>query len=120
MRAYAWPGNIRELRNCMERAVLLHDEALLTPEMLQLPGAAGGPFDSSGGGFLGELRTITERGIPESGIDFEGLVGTIERYLISQASEKAGWNQSQAARLLRLNRDKLRTRMKNYRMGRDR
>jgi DNA-binding NtrC family response regulator len=119
VREYRWPGNIRELRNCMERAVLLHDGKLLTAEMLQVPGMPG-TRDSAESGFLGELRTITEKGIPESGIDFEEIVGSVERYLIAKASEKAGWNQSQAARLLQLNRDKLRTRMKNYDLGRDR
>jgi len=117
VRAYGWPGNIRELRNCMERAVLLHDAELLTPEMLQLPGSLADPARST---FLGELREITEKGIPDGGVDFEEIVGSVERYLISMASEKAGWNQSQAARLLRLNRDKLRTRMKNHHLGKDR
>jgi DNA-binding protein Fis len=45
-------------------------------------------------------------------------VGAVERYLITMAAEKAHWNQSQAARYLQLNRDKLRTRMKNHRLGR--
>jgi DNA-binding protein Fis len=70
--------------------------------------------------FLGALREITENGIPERGVDFEGLVGSVERFLITKAAEKAGWNQSRAARYLHLNRDKLRTRMKNYHLpGRD-
>jgi DNA-binding NtrC family response regulator len=113
IRRYPWPGNVRELRNCMERAVLLHEGTELTAEMLQLTGAETIP-DSGVVEFLGALREITENGIPERGIDFEELVGSVERFLITKASEKAGWNQSQAARYLHLNRDKLRTRMKNY------
>jgi DNA-binding NtrC family response regulator len=114
VRAYAWPGNIRELRNCLERAVLLHDGEELTGEMLQIPGLRDPeePLE-----FLDDLREIGERGIPETGVDFERLVSSLERFLITKASEKASWNQSRAARYLRLNRDKLRTRMKNYGMG---
>jgi len=116
MRAYEWPGNIRELRNCMERAVLLHDGPELTAEMLQIPSAMDGSGEEAGG-LLDRLRRIGEAGIPEGGIDFEEIVGSVERLLIRKAAEKAGWNQSRAARYLRLNRDKLRTRMRNHRMG---
>jgi len=37
MRAHAWPGNVRELTNAVERAVILHDDGELTPELLGLP-----------------------------------------------------------------------------------
>ncbi len=109
---YAWPGNIRELRNCLERAVLLHEGDVLSAEMLQIPGTRGPGGDAAG--LLQEVRRIEEGGIPEAGVPFEEIVASLEQYLIRKASEKAGWNQSQAARYLRLNRDKLRTRMKTY------
>jgi two-component system, NtrC family, response regulator AtoC len=115
-REYSWPGNIRELRNMMERGVLLNDGAELTVEMLQIP---GGPVpDRDIAGFFLEMRRIQEKGIPDSGVPLEDLVESIERYLIRLAGEKAGWNQTRAAQYLRLNRDKLRTRLKNYDLGR--
>jgi DNA-binding NtrC family response regulator len=61
---------------------------------------------------------VRERGIPEDGIDLERLVAQMERFLINKAAEKAGGNQSLAARYLHVNRDKLRTRMKNHRLDR--
>jgi two-component system response regulator AtoC len=110
---YGWPGNIRELRNCMERAVLLHEGEVLSAEMLQIPGTGGPPGDAAG--VLQEVRRIEERGIPDAGVPFEEIIASLEQYLIRKASEKAGWNQSQAARYLQLNRDKLRTRMRTHR-----
>jgi DNA-binding NtrC family response regulator len=118
IRAYPWPGNIRELRNSMERAVLLYEGEHLTADMLQIAGEESVLPDKGIAEFLEALREITEKGIPEDGIQFERLVSSVERYLITKASEKAGWNQSRAARYLHLNRDKLRTRMKNHSLGR--
>ncbi len=118
LRDYSWPGNIRELRNCMERAVLLHEGETLEAEMVQVMGTTGWGFEESPTGVLSVFREIQERGIPEEGIDFEDLVGSLERWLITQAAEKADWNQSLAARYLQLNRDKLRTRMKNHDLSR--
>ena len=119
LRTYSWPGNVRELRNCLERAVLLHEGTMLTAPMLQIPGVAGSePLDGDVADFLQAVREIQATGIPDEGIPFEHLVNNVERWLISQAAEKADWNQSQAARYLQLNRDKLRTRMKNHRLAR--
>jgi len=117
IRAYEWPGNIRELRNCMERAVLLHEGEELTAEMMQIAGGSM-PLDEGVAEFLDVIRSVSESGFPEQGLPFERLVNSVERFLITKASEKAGWNQTQAARYLHLNRDKLRTRMKNYDLGR--
>ncbi|MDP7031624.1 MAG: sigma-54 dependent transcriptional regulator [Gemmatimonadota bacterium] len=110
---YPWPGNIRELRNVMERAVLLHDGTILTAPMLMLTGTSS---HSPGGvgEFLGALRGIAEGGLPVDGVDFEEVSGSVERFLLLAALETSGWNQTGAARKLRLNRDKLRTRMKNH------
>jgi DNA-binding NtrC family response regulator len=118
LHAYRWPGNIRELRNLMERAVLLHEGETLEADMLQVPGGPGGPADPGASPILGAIREIQEKGIPDDGVDFERLVGSVERWLLTKAAERADWNQTQAARYLRLNRDKLRTRMKNYRLRR--
>ncbi len=97
--AYDWPGNIRELRNVLERAVILARGTTLTPADLpaEVGAATGGERPQVGGRFL----------LPDSGIDLSGL----ERDLVLQALERSGGNQSEAARLLGIGRFALRYRM---------
>jgi len=108
---YPWPGNIRELKNLMERTVLLEKAEVLEAHHLKLgsrPRAAG---DSTIGQRVDEaLQGV----IPSAGIEFEALVETLERALILRASNVTKWNQSRTAELLNLKRDKLRYRMKLY------
>jgi len=109
---YPWPGNIRELKNVIERVVLLENGPVLRREML--PFAAQRAEE----GTLGRrLDAILAAPIPEDGIDFESVVSDLERALILKASEESGWNQSRTARLLNVKRDKLRYRMKSFNIG---
>ena len=98
---YAWPGNIRELRNIIERAIILENEETLLLEHLpqELVAKTGG---SSVGPFSVHL--------PEEGIDIED----VERELIRQALETSEGNQSKAAKKLNLGIDAFRYRMKKF------
>jgi two-component system, NtrC family, response regulator AtoC len=101
LRSYGWPGNVRELRNAVERAMLLCDQDVLTLELF--------PVASAGVGRL------TERvDLPPGGIDLEQL----ERTLVVQALERSGWNQTRAAALLGLNRDRIRYRIEKFGLAR--
>jgi len=108
---YPWPGNIRELKNLMERTVLLEKAEVLEAHHLKLaarPRAAG---DTT----LGQRVDEALQGVmPSTGIAFEALVESLERALILRASSATRWNQSRTAELLNLKRDKLRYRMKLY------
>ena len=96
--AYAWPGNVRELRNAVERAMLLAETIELNETHFPLLSASHG----------GELSTGIN--LPAGGINLEGL----ERSLVVQALERAGWNQTKAATLLGLNRDQIRYRIEKF------
>ena len=63
------------------------------------------------------LEVALGRPYPDEGIEFEDMVRDTEMELISKAMKESEGNQSRAARLLRLNRDKLRYRLKNFDMG---
>ncbi len=91
---YAWPGNIRELQNVLERAVLLCDGQ--TIQTAHLPREIAGAADTPA------LATST------------GGLWDYEKTLIVQALTQAGWNQSQAARKLGISRDNLRYRIKKF------
>jgi len=99
LQTYGWPGNIRELRNAVERAMLLTEGDELTAQQFPLAAAAA--------------ANLTERvALPAAGIDLEQL----ERSLVVQALERSGWNQTRAAALLGLNRDQIRYRIEKFKL----
>jgi Nif-specific regulatory protein len=89
-----WPGNIRELKNVVERAVLLCDAGEIQPKHLpqEMAGTAVSPAPAPG----------------------ESTLEGFERAMIAKALHEAGWNQSKAARALGVTRDNLRHRVKKY------
>lgn len=99
---YPWPGNIRELKNVIERAMILENEEVILPEHLPLELLS---FDKKALSLVGSSASI-----PPGGIDIE----MFEKDLIRQALEQAKWNQTRAAKLLTLTRDALRYRMQKF------
>jgi len=99
MQHYGWPGNIRELRNAVERAMLLSDGPWLEPA--DFPALTGTVPVASG------------LSLPAEGVNLEDL----ERSLVVQALERAGGNQTRAATLLGLNRDQIRYRIEKFGLG---
>ena len=108
---YHWPGNIRELKNLMERTVLLENAEIMETQHLKLAGRARGPEDATIGQRIDDALTSI---MPATGLPFEALVEEVERALILRASYATKWNQSRTAEVLNLKRDKLRYRMKLY------
>ena len=96
---YPWPGNARELRNAIERVVILEADPIIACDHLPLEIRAGVP--SAG------PTAVT---LPADGIALE----TIERDLVRQAMERTSGNQTRAAELLGIERDALRRRLIKY------
>jgi len=110
MKAYHWPGNIRELRNVIERAVLLCDGKELQPA--HLPAELTNSVVRLSG--LGPSRL--HMALPPKGVNLKHLVSQLEEHLIKEALAKAGGNQTKAAALLSISRDELRYRLQKYRL----
>ncbi len=92
-----WPGNVREMRNAIERAMILEESARITLQSLPALPSSQAPV-------------TTSLAIPPDGLSLADQ----ERRLVEKALEKAGGNQTQAARLLSITRDTLRYKMKKF------
>ncbi len=101
LQSYGWPGNIRELRNSVERAMLLSENEVLQSDDFTIGGASA-------------VRLGDRVELPPNGIDLEQL----ERSLVVQALERTQWNQTRAAGLLGLNRDQIRYRIEKFHLER--
>jgi len=99
---YEWPGNIRELKNVIERAMILENEDILLLEHLPIELVAGSmpiaPPDNA------------PLNLPKEGMSLE----KVEEELVKQALSVAAGNQSKAADLLGVQRDAFRRRMKKF------
>lgn len=98
-----WPGNIRQLRNVIERTALLCNKELIDAQDLQLGSHPGAERPH---------RPKYSVQLPEEGCNIED----IERQLLQQALERTAWNQTRAARLLSVSRDQIRYKMTKYRL----
>ena len=99
--AYHWPGNIRQLRNIIERLVILQRGGTVEPKHLPLCVIRN---TETGGGeslFFGNVR------LPADGIDLRSVLAQLEESMIKQALQASGGNKNQAAKILGLNRTTL-------------
>jgi transcriptional regulator with PAS, ATPase and Fis domain len=99
LKAYSWPGNIRELRNLCERLSILLAGRTIEPENL--------PQE-----FVRAINTpkVTDFTLPETGLQLDAL----EANLIHQALNRTQGNRSKSAKLLGLSRDTLIYRMQKH------
>jgi two-component system response regulator HydG len=95
-RRYDWPGNIRELRNVLERIVLICGKNSITPEMLPEKMKLSG-------------SQRQEQSAP-SPLDLPSH----EKQLILTALRQCAWNKSKSAQKLGISRNTLRYRIKKY------
>lgn len=99
LKQYAFPGNVRELENILERAMTLCEGNRIEPRDLKLSEA--GALELAGG---------------NSGVSLDPYLDTLEKEAIAQALEKTRYNKTAAAKLLGISFRQLRYRLKKLGM----
>ena len=121
--AYRWPGNVRELENLVQRLSALYSQDVIgRPELrAELAEAPGGPADSEapaeslGGAVERHLREYFlahQDELPAAGL-YDRVLREIERPLIELSLAATRGNQIRAAKLLGLNRNTLRKKIRD-------
>ncbi len=105
---YSWPGNVREIRNLIERLVVLHEGEQILPE--DLPEK----IRTEGG-----QRPHRKPDADGEGISFNTAVSEFEKALIISALERTNWVKNKAAQLLQIKRTTLVEKIKRYNLGKD-
>ena len=118
LKRYAWPGNVRELRNVIERAVVIAHEQVVTiedlPERIRAaapptpsapqhtPAATSQPIIAQGSLPPQPPPTVQPPPIDDLSVDFKDKVRKYEKDLILDALRRTEWNQTEAAKLLKM------------------
>lgn len=101
LKAYPWPGNIRELRNLCERLSILLAGRVIEPENLPSEFTAK---------IIANAPATSNFTLPETGLQLD----TLEADLIHQALNRTNGNRSKSAKLLGISRDTLLYRMQKH------
>jgi DNA-binding NtrC family response regulator len=102
LKEYHWPGNIRQLQNVIERAVIMCEGNKIQPEHIAL-------YDKR----TPQKKDMLE--IPDGGVKLE----EVERELICQALERSAWVQKNAAKLLGISPRVINYKIKKHKIKRE-
>ncbi len=112
LKAYTWPGNVRQLRNCLERATLLANEnritaAELPPEIVQrtptfIPASVAPGFAA-----VASVHSAAMPAVPPP-------LREVERQQIIAALEQTGWHRGKTAEMLGISPSTLYRRLRDY------
>lgn len=107
LRTYSWPGNIRELRNEIGRAVALSDTSVIEADTLSLR-VGGGVTARNGAHGAFDMMTLPGTGSLQDRLD------AVEAVILKETLARLRWNKSQAARELGVSRVGLRAKLARH------
>jgi DNA-binding NtrC family response regulator len=106
MVSHAWPGNVREMENALQRAVILSRDSVIQEWNLPPEVSGAGEATSLEHAHIDEDRSLAEK--------IDGLTRDVEKRLILEALDQAGGKREKAAQLLKLSLKTLYNKMKRY------
>lgn len=108
LRDYNWPGNVRQLRNCLERAVLLANDGRIT--LNELPPEVSGRAASAVA-----FPSVAGAGAANGdGVSAPTALRDVEKQQIIAALEQTGWHRGKTATLLGISPSTLYRRLRDY------
>ncbi len=120
LRNHPWPGNIRELQNYVQRAVVLAQSDTLTKELLEqvVFGTRTSGFRRRGQDLPSLIEELVETAVNSTKADATDLkkrvVDQVERELIAQVMDRCKGTKVQAAKMLGINRNTLHKKLEEY------
>ncbi len=116
LRTYAWPGNVRQLKNCLERAVILSNNGRIT--INELPPEVARPT-----AFISAVQTTAQPGAAPSNYAAAANASPaslrdVERQQILAALEQTGWHRGKTAEILGISSSTLYRRLRDYNLDR--
>lgn len=118
--AYPWPGNVRQLRNCLERALLLANDARITTN--ELPPEIVNPAANA---FVPNFTGANAGATSGAGAQAEGTPAAVqpplrevERQQIVSALEQTNWHRGKTAEILGISPSTLYRRLRDYNLTR--
>jgi DNA-binding NtrC family response regulator len=118
LESYEFPGNIRELRNLIERAVILSPGEDIGTEHFPLASGAGAHTGAGGNGTAGHTSLTWIEGLPSS-FDLRGLLSAVEKTVIERTLQATRGAQAEAARRLGLSRSDLSYKLLKYELRKE-
>ena len=120
LRLYAWPGNVRQLKNCLERAVILSNNGRITlselPPEVTRPAVAAPVMATVPSAASGEMPVFPVAPVSTA----PGSLREVERQQILAALEQTGWHRGKTAEILGISPSTLYRRLRDYDLERRR
>ncbi len=117
LRSYSWPGNVRQLKNCLERAVLLSNNGRIT--IAELPPEVARPAPATPVVMAGTPPgSAADSGSPAA--SSPASLRDMERQQILGALEQTGWHRGKTAEILGISPSTLYRRLRDYNLERRR
>lgn len=116
-----WHGNVRELKNVLQRTMILHQPKEIEADMLEIRNRESIRSDNDAANSVAsplpqaqqvqtQPQSLSQFVLPKEGVNLEDL----ERSILEQAMESARFNQTKAAQLLGITRHTLRYRLEKF------